>query len=151
MHRNLSYRHRALCETLQNLNHHTERKSESEATKMRINTNALLKEAESSEHKEAYQTLDKTQNFRIGIGVRLTPPNPPSFFIEVLIHLYSNSDAFDLKQMESSLTCLKELQARNYILTHQDDNCFSCEKVTPAQNLAEEYEAVKSLLKAHSC
>jgi hypothetical protein len=112
-----------------------------------LGTEALLQEAKTSEHGEAYRALDKNPNFRIGIGVRLTSPNASSFFIEILIHLFSSLNPVNLKALEKSLTCLKELQARNYSLTGQDDNCISCETTKPAQNIAQEYAAVKSLLK----
>jgi hypothetical protein len=106
------------------------------------------KKQKASEHKEAYRTLDRNQNFRIGIGVRLNSPSAPSFFVEILIFLCPSLSTANLEALEKSLTCLKKLQARNYSLIGQDDNCISCETATPAQNLAEEYAAVKSLLKA---
>jgi hypothetical protein len=113
-----------------------------------LDAKALLEDAKASEHGEACRTLDKNLNFRIGIGVRLTSPSAPSFFVEILIYLCPSLGTVDLEALEKSLTCLKELQARNYSLIGQDDNCISCETTTPAQNLAEEYAAVKSLLKA---
>jgi hypothetical protein len=113
-----------------------------------LDAKTLLEDAKASEHGEAYRTLDKNLNFRIGIGVRLTSPSDPSFFVEILIYLCPSLSIVDLEALEKSLTCLKELQARNYSLIGQDDNCISCETATPAQNLSEEYAAVKSLLKA---
>ncbi len=112
-------------------------------------TAALLKKARESEHKEAYQPLDKNRNFRIGIGVRLTMPNSPSFFVEILIYLCPSSSAPDLELLENSLICLKALKARNYTLISQDGNCISCEKTVPVQNLAAEYAAVTALMKSH--
>ena len=113
-----------------------------------LDTKTLLEDAKASEHEEAYRTLDKNLNFRIGIGVRLTSPSAPSFFVEILIYLCPSLSTVDLEALEKSLTCLKELQARNYSLISQDDNCISCETTIPAQNLSEEYAAVRSLLKA---
>jgi hypothetical protein len=112
-----------------------------------LDVKALLKQAQGSEHGETYKTLDRNPNFRIGIGVRLTAPNTTSFFVEIIIYLCPSSSKIDLKVLEKSLACLKELQARNYSLISQDDNCISCEITTPAQKLAEEYAAVESLLK----
>ncbi len=80
-----------------------------------IDSTALLKKARESEHKEAYQPLDRNPNFRIGVGVRLTMPNPPSFFVEILIYLCPTSNTPDLKLLENSLICLKELKTRSYI------------------------------------
>jgi hypothetical protein len=113
-----------------------------------LDTAEILKEAKTSEHGEAYRTLDKNQNFRIGVGVRLTPPNPPSFFVEILIYLCPSFRNADLTVLEKSLTCLKELKAKNYTLTCQDGNCVSCEATVDSESLAEEYGKVKALMNA---
>jgi len=118
------------------------------APNQKINTEDLLKAAEASEHKEAYRALDKNPRFRIGIGVRLTSLVTPSFFIEILLYLCPNSSNVDLTALEKNLSCLKTLQARNYVLNCQDDHCVSCEKTIRAQNLTEEYAAVKALIEA---
>jgi hypothetical protein len=111
-------------------------------------TKTLLEEAKASGHGEAYRTLDKNQSFRIGVGVRLNPPKAPSFFVEILIRLCPSSSTMDLEALEKGLTSLKALQARNYLLICQGDNCITCETTTPPQNQAEEYAEVKSLIKA---
>ena len=109
---------------------------------------ALLEAAKTSEHGEAYRTLDKNQNFRIGVGVRLAPSNPPSFFVEILIYLCPSFRNADLTVLEKSLTCLKELKAKNYTLTCQDGNCVSCEATVSSARLAGEYGKVKALMNA---
>ena len=112
-----------------------------------LDVKALLEEAKASEHGEAYRTLDKNPNFRIGVGVRLTPPNA-SFFVEILIYLCPSFRNADLAVLEKSLTCLKELKTRNYALTCQDGNCVSCEATVSAANLVKEYGKAKALIKA---
>jgi hypothetical protein len=107
---------------------------------------ALLEEAKTSEHQEAYRTLERNPNYRIGLGVRLTPPTPPYFFVEILIYLCRSFSNADLAALEKSLTCLKELKARNYALTCQDGNCVSCEAAVSAPDLTEEYAKVKALM-----
>jgi hypothetical protein len=111
-----------------------------------IDTDALSKEAKSSEHKEAYKTLDRTEKYRIGVGARITAPETPSFFSEILIYLFPSLNKIDLASLEKSLICLKKLQAMNYSLTAQDGNCISCEKTVTAQELATEYSKAKSLM-----
>jgi hypothetical protein len=110
-------------------------------------TKALLEKAQASKHQEAYQTLEKNPNYRIGAGVRLTPPDTPHFFIEVLIYLCSSFSNADLETLKKSLTCLEKLKASNYTLTCQDGNCISCEASLPAQDLAEECNKTKELMK----
>ena len=112
-----------------------------------LDAKALLEQAKASEHGEAYLTLDKNLNFRLGVGVRLTPPNT-SFFVEILISMCPSFSNADLDALEKSLNCLKELKARNYVLTCQDGNCVSCEATVSAAKLIKEYNEVKALMKA---
>ena len=112
-----------------------------------IGVAALLEEAKASEHKEAYQTLERTVNYRIGRGVRLTPPNPPSFFVEILIYLAPDNGKVDLRVLEKSVSALRELQERGFRALFQDDNCLSCEAQVPAERLTAEYELDKALMK----
>lgn len=111
-----------------------------------VNTKNLLKHAKASQHKEAYRTLDKTPNYRIGIGARLNTPDAPSFFIEILLYLCPNPTKVDLVAMEQGLIALKDLQTRSYTLTNQDDHCISCEATLDAQKLFTEYAAIKVML-----
>lgn len=113
-----------------------------------LDATALLEEAKASEHGEAYRTLDKDKNFRIGVGLRLTLPNQLSFFVEILIYLCPTFRNADLDVLEKSLNCLKELKAKNYTLTCEDGNCVSCEATVTAANLVEEYSKAKALMKA---
>jgi hypothetical protein len=113
-----------------------------------IDTGELSKEAMGSEHKEAYKTLDRTEKYRIGVGARITAPETPSFFSEILIYLFPSPNKIDLASLEKSLICLKKLEVMNYSLTAQDGNCISCEKTVTAQDLATEYSRAKSLMTA---
>jgi hypothetical protein len=109
----------------------------------------LLKEAKTSEHQEAYRALERTLNYRIGMGVRLTPPNPPSFFVEILVYLSPDDNKVDVRILEKSLACLKALQARNFKTIFQDNNCISCEAQVSAEKLESEYELTKSLAQSN--
>jgi len=108
----------------------------------------LLEEAKASEHKEAYQTLMRSTNYRIGAGARRTPSNTTSFFVEVIICLCPCNNKADLEVLEKTLSCLKKLEARRYSLSCEDDNHISCEATVPAPNLAQEYDKVRALMKA---
>lgn len=112
-----------------------------------IDAAALLEKAKTFEHQEAYRTLERNLDYRIGVGVRLTPKSP-SFFVEIMIYLCPSLGNVDLNALEKSLACLKELKARNYVLTCQDDNCVLCEAAVTASNLINEYVKVKVLLKS---
>ena len=107
----------------------------------------LLKEAETSEYREAYRAIEKNLNYRIGVGVRLTPPHPPSFFIEILIYLAPDDGKVDVAVLEKSVSTLRELQARGFKAAFQDDNCISCEAQVSKERLLTECELDKTLMK----
>jgi len=104
----------------------------------------LAKEAKNSEHKEAYRVLSKDSNYRIGIGARLAPSGQLSFFIEVLVYLFTKHSEIDLPLLERKLGFLEVLEKRGYSLTCQDDSCISCEITVTPGNLASECETIRS-------
>jgi len=104
----------------------------------------LAKEAKNSEHKEAYKVLSKDGNCRIGIGARLAPSGQLSFFIEVLVYLFTEPSEIDLPLLETKLEFLRELEKRGYSLACQDESCISCEITIAPRNLASEYETIRS-------
>ena len=69
---------------------------------------------------EYYSSLIPQGNNRIGVGVRINQKET-QYFIEVIVTL-----------------CLKELEARGYILTCEDDGSVSCEILLPESGVAAE-------------
>lgn len=57
-------------------------------TPKQIDVQVLHETAKSSEHKEAYNVLDESKNYRIGVGARLPVPDHPSFF-SITMHFLS--------------------------------------------------------------
>ena len=112
-----------------------------------IDIQALQKDAENSEHKEAYRVLDKSSNYRIGAGARLTPSGQPSFFFEVVVQSCLESSEVDLQLLEKNLVFLKKLKARGYSLNCEGDGSISCEVTVSSQNVASEYEAIRMTIK----
>jgi len=118
-----------------------------------IDTKALIEEAKTSRDKEAYKLLEKTLSYRIGVGARIDSPNPPSFFIEVIVKFSTEDSEVNLPRLEKTLRLLKALQTRGYSLTYQDGNSISCETTTSINLISQEYDATKSIInrrKAHS-
>lgn len=113
-----------------------------------LNPETLVEEAEASGHREACKILERNPSYRIGVGVRIEASGNHSFFIEILVYLYPASGSLDLKTLGKCVALLKELDERGYFLACQDGGCVSCEKTVPAEKLAEEYAAVKSLTEA---
>jgi len=112
-----------------------------------IDIQALQKDAENSEHGEAYRVLNRSSNYRIGAGARLTPSGQPSFFFEVVVQSCLESSEVDLQLLEKNLVFLRKLKARGYSLNCEDDGCISCEVTVSSQNVASEYEAIRLTIK----
>ncbi len=112
-------------------------------TNKQVNAKDLLRQAKISEHKEAYQPVNKTVNYRLGIGARLPllPNQPPTFFVEVIINMCPACGKVDLAFLERALICLKTLEQNGYTLTCQDDNSILCEKLSTEKTLQQEREA----------
>lgn len=107
---------------------------------------ALRKDAEKSEHGEAYKVLDRSKNYRIGVGARLTPSGQPSFFLEVVVRSWPGSSELDLQLLEKHLVLLKKLQSRGYLLYCEGDGCISCEITVSPQNITQEHEILRSTI-----
>lgn len=112
--------------------------------KGQIDVQLLKAEAKTSEHGESYGVLERTRNYRIGVGARLGPSGQAFYFLEVVVHLCPSASEVDTALLEKSLAFLKELQARRYSLSCEDDGSISCEIDLSPDNLDTEYEAVKS-------
>ena len=108
-----------------------------------IDIQALQTDAENSEHKEAYRVLNRSSNYRIGVGARLTPSGQPFFFLEVVVQSCLESSEVDLQLLEKNLMFLKELKARGYSLNCEGDGSISCEVTVSPQNIASEYENIR--------
>lgn len=111
-------------------------------------TKELLKQAEASEHKEAYQNIYKTEHNRVGVGVRLlsTTAPTPTFFIEIIINMCPTCTKANLQYMQKALDCLKKLEENSYTLTCQEDNNILCEKTIKQKDLQAASRTAKIIL-----
>jgi len=109
----------------------------------KVNTKTLIEAAKASEHKEAYQPIAKTGKYRVGIGARLplSPTQPPTFFVEVIVNMCPACTKVNITFLEKALACLKTLEQNGYTLTCQDDNSILCEKLASEKTLQTELKA----------
>ena len=115
--------------------------------KNHIDITSLRKEAEKSEHKEAFRIIKRTQRYRVGVGTRLeSEESSPKFFIEVLVHLCSSNSPVELELVERNLVLLKRLAKRGYFLTCEEGSSVSCELTVSSARLAEECEATNAAI-----
>lgn len=110
-----------------------------------LDVHSLLKEAQSSEHKESYRVLEKTKNYRIGVGVR-TSAESPSFFLEVIIYRHSTKEHSTLSDIAQQLPLLKNLQERGYLVSCQDEICTVLEMLVPQDSLSTELSYLKATI-----
>jgi hypothetical protein len=112
----------------------------------KINIERLQQNAKDSANSESYQPLDKTKDYRVGVGARAIPPSP-SFFVEIIVNLSDESKHVDLSRLQKALGFLAKLEARGYTLYYESDNCISCELKTDSTNLNQEYALIRTLIK----
>ncbi len=109
-------------------------------------TQNLTEQAKNSKEKEAYQQLEKTQSYRIGVGARTNQPTTPSFFVEIIINLSTKEKEVNLQHLEKMLTLLKALKNKGYTLTYEDNVGISCEMAHPTLNLNREYQEIRTII-----
>jgi hypothetical protein len=111
----------------------------------KIDIQSLQEKAMNSQDEESFNVLRKSQNCRIGVGVRRESANRLVFFLEVLINMCIVGCTLDLKRMERNLILLKELKNMGYSLACEENGCISCEIAVAPQDLAREYTKIDSI------
>jgi len=110
-----------------------------------IDVRTLIKEADSSEHKESFHVLERTKMYRIGFGVR-TSLKSSSFFLEVSIYSHSINEHNTRSNITQQLPLLKKLQKRGYMISCQDETCTVLEIQVPQNSLSTELKYLKTML-----
>lgn len=111
----------------------------------RSNVLSLVKEACSSEHKEAFRVLERTKKYRISLGVR-TFAKSLSFFLEVNIYHRLIEEHNTLSDITQQLLLLKKLQKRGYSVSCQDEICTVVEMRVPQDSLSGEVKYLKTII-----
>jgi hypothetical protein len=116
-------------------------------TTQKIDTPNLLKLAQASEDREAYQLVAKTGRYRVGVGTRLAIHTQASvFFVEIVVYMCPACTKADLTFLQHALNSLKMLEKNGYMLTCQDDNSILCEKLSTEKTLPNELESAIELI-----
>ena len=112
----------------------------------KIDIASLLKEASALEQRESYKMVEKTQNYRIGIGVRLSV-HSSSFFLELIIYHHSPDEHFPFSDPRQLISFLKTLQERGYVISCQEETCTALERMLPQDLLSNEVSYLKKLIR----
>jgi len=112
----------------------------------KIDMKELGRKAESSEHDESYETIEKNEHFKIGAGARLIQ-NERTYFIEVIIKLCEEGKKVDLVNLDDKIEVVKELKEIDFSPKCEDHNTICCEKEIQEDEFDETLKRVKISLK----
>ncbi len=114
-----------------------------------IDTKNLSEKAKASKDKESYELLERAPAYRIGVGSRTSSSDTPTYFVEIVLNLGKGDDKVDATNLEKAKTCLKDLQSLKYSLTYEEGNSITCETTKTAEELNDEYRAIKQVMQKH--
>ncbi len=114
---------------------------------IKIDIKSLESEAQTAISKEAYQQLDNTNDYRIGVSVILSVDGEFSHLIELVYCVLKSKAKVDISLLNRAMEISKVLQNKGYSVYHQDDGWIICEKVIEPEMIEDEYEFFKKFCK----
>jgi len=116
--------------------------------KNHINIRSLKDEAKKSKDRESFRELEKSSNYRISVGSRLTSQNKNLYFIEIVINFFPGAE-LDIALIEKNLMILKELEKNGYAINFDDTVCLYCEVNVDAEELDSVYKKIRKIIQKH--
>ena len=116
------------------------------AINSRIDTSRLKKKANVTELGEAYETLERSKEYRVGAGIRTNRSEKVHFFLEIVIPLCDEDSRFDIGRLRSKLGVLEDFEDVGYSLRCEKDNSVICEKCIREDELEDEYKDLIELI-----
>ncbi|MFW6040881.1 MAG: hypothetical protein ACOC85_03495 [Thermoplasmatota archaeon] len=113
--------------------------------KINLDIDELITKAEESEYEEAYQTVERGSNFKIGAGARINPTKGTTLFMEVVISFSSEKGTVDVNNLREKASLLEKLKELNYILKWEKDNSVISEKNISKDDFQKEYKKTMEL------
>jgi len=110
---------------------------------------ALLEKARISEHNESYMVLEKNEDIRIGAVARTIPAETPALFLEVAVVL-NPGETVDLDTLNRKITILKELEARGFDMSCQDESIICAEIPTTEHSISDDIKTIKAIMTANT-
>ncbi len=114
---------------------------------LKIDTSKLREKANKDELKEAYEPVDRKDQYRIGAGARMEKPEQMTFFLEIVIPLFSRDCDLRLEELRSKINLLEKFEKSGYSLRCEKDNSIICEKNIAENEVEKEYRRSEELLK----
>ncbi len=113
---------------------------------VKIDTSKLRKKVNAGELKEAYETVDRKDHYRIGAGARMEKPEQMTFFLEGVISLCEEDGDVRLEGLRSKMGILETFESFGYTLKCEKDNSVICEKKVLESEIEEECERLEGIL-----
>ena len=108
----------------------------------------LCRCATASEDGESYMLLASSADHRTGLVARITEKGRPILFLEITLvnpcETIPQRMIVDVKRHQ--LEQLEGLLKRGYLLTHEDNCSYTCEREVSQKNLIAEMEKLSSIL-----
>ena len=105
----------------------------------------LEEQARNSEHDESYYTIERSEHFKVGTGVRVDKKHT-THFMEVIIQLCSEGCTVDMELLDRKMEVIKEFSNSDYYLKCEDDSSVCCEKEIGKEEFERELSYVKEQL-----
>ncbi len=113
---------------------------------IKIDLKSLESKARLAISKEAYQQLDHTNDYRVGISVILSDDGEISNLIELVYCVFKKNAKVNISKLNVVLEISKVLMEKGYLIFHQDDGWIICEKAVKSEEIDNEYEFLKNLM-----
>ncbi len=113
---------------------------------LKIDTSKLREKANNDELKEAYETVERMDNYKIGAGARIEKPEQMTFFLEVVIPLCGENGDLEMIGLKTKMALLEKLESSGYSLRCEKDNSIICEKDISESEIEEEYKRSEEIL-----
>lgn len=118
-----------------------------EKENIEINTEELEKKAKEHELSESFETLKKSDEYKVGIGVRIPKPSITSYFLEIVLPICEEGETLDISKLKKRIDLFEKLEELDYKFKCEKDNSVICEKKIGENNLKEELEHISFLMK----
>lgn len=112
----------------------------------RLDFDALVSQARSSEDREAYHAVASRGHIRIGLVVRAAPDASISFRIEVALQILAKDTQPKVADLERFSKILDSLARRGYSLDHHDGCWVSCEREVTVDCVENECRAISAIV-----
>ena len=112
-----------------------------------VSLKSLEARARTSEGGEAYVSVLKEPEYRVGVGARAVPGREPSFFVEVVLDPFPERPMVVPGRLADQGVLADHLAHRGYSLACDDAGVITCERTVRETEVAKEIRELPSLMR----